>query len=112
MNGWYSPAHRLWATLTLAAAVIWLFFSVIPGGMLTTLPGLPFALFAFIAGWFSQSAAHKQTDASGVRRARIGLGISCLGCLWQVAYYLLWGGIAIAALATLGQNLRQGTPTP
>ena len=112
MRDWFSPRHRLWATLTIAAAVIWLFFSVIPGGMLTTLPGLPFALFAFIAGWFSHRTANEQADSPGVRRARIGLGVSCFGCLWQMGYYIFWFGLAAAGLLALFQNSGQGTPTP
>ncbi len=112
MNDWFSPRHRLWATLAIAAAMIWVFFSIIPGGIFTTLPGLPFALFAFIAGWFSHRTAQQQVDRPGVQRARFGLGLSCLGCVWQVAYYIFWGGLLLAGLATLFQNSGQGTPTP
>lgn len=100
-----------WALASLISAVIWLFFSIIPGGILTTLPGVPFAIFSFIAGWLSRRQAQTEADSVSVRNATIGLGVSCFGCLWQVVYYAIWGGIAVAALVTLW-NTVQTTPTP
>jgi len=102
---------RQWATLSLITSIIWLILSIMPGGVFTTVPGLPFAAVAFAAGWWSRRQAQTEADASSVNRATWGLGVSCFGCLWQVGYYILWGGIVVAGIGA-AWSLWSVTPTP
>jgi hypothetical protein len=106
-----TPGARRWATASLIAALIWLFFSMAPGGIWTTLPGLPFAAAALGAGWFSRRRSARLNDPPGVRRATWALGVGCFGCLWQVVYYAIWGVVLAGGLTALIRTW-QGTPTP
>jgi hypothetical protein len=115
MNDWFSPAHRLWATISLGAAILWIIFSALLPTPITTFIGVPFAITALLAGWYSRRESRKQADQSGARRATWGLGLTCAGCVWQVIYLTILGGIGLTLLLGGGGALLhaiQGTPTP
>lgn len=104
-----SPS-RLWATLSLIAGGLWLMLSVLPT-MVTTFIGLPFAALAFGLGGWSLLAARRSRDGVGERRANWAIGLSCLGCVWQVVALTLLSGALLASVPALLHYL-QGTPTP
>ena len=107
--------HRLWATLSLIAAVLWIIFSAILPTPITTLMGLPFACVALAAGWFSRRRSVHHGDQPSARRAAWGMGLTCAGCIWQVIYLSILGGVGLSLLiSSVGILLKsvQGTPTP
>ena len=101
-----SRASRLWSTVSLMAGGLWLVLSLTPF-FLTTLLGLPVAALAFVSGWLGRRSA----EPGAVRRANWGLGLGCAGCLWQVIYYAVLGGVLLAGLPSLIEYI-QKTPTP
>jgi len=111
-----SPSrHRLWATLSLIAAVLWIIFSAILPTPVTTLMGLPFAGVALAAGWFGRRRSVYHGDRPSARRAAWGMGLTCAGCIWQVIYLSILGGVGLSLLVgsvSLLLKSIQGTPTP
>lgn len=97
---------RWWASLSLAAGGLWLVLSLTPF-FLTTLLGLPVAALAFVSGWLGRRSA----EPGAARRANWGLGLGCAGCLWQVIYYAVLGGVLLAGLPSLIEYI-QKTLTP
>lgn len=109
-----SNTARRWAIAGLILACLWALFSAlpIPG---TTLLGLPFLLLSLAAtgvGLYLRS----ERRSPGVRRwAGSALGVSFLGCLWQVVMAVIWGTVLFGGGVSLFQyiqQLLQATPTP
>lgn len=103
-----SPPGRLWASLSLAAGVLWLVLAMLPIPF-TTLMGLPFSAYALVGGWLARRNQLRVGDALGARRAGWGVGLGCLGFVWLSVMYIILGGALVAGVLAL---LRQGTPAP
>jgi apolipoprotein N-acyltransferase len=103
-------AARRWAISSLAAGAIWLVLAVAPT-FLTTLAGLPFAAYAFGAGWASSRRCRRLGDQTGARLAGWGIGLGCAGFVWVTAFSLVTGGLLIAALLALFKTISTGNPT-
>ena len=93
---------RWWATLSVVAGGLWLALSLAPF-FVTTLLGLPLAAAAFGAGWLGRRGAEPAVR----RRALWGWGLGCAGCLWQVIYFGVLGGVLVAGLPTLIDYLQK-----
>jgi hypothetical protein len=104
---------RFWATAGLIAGGLWLALSLTPLPF-TTILGLPVAAISFGAAWLGLRQARQAGDRAGSRRAVLGLGLGCAGCLWQVVYYSFVGAALVVGLPGLVEYLRSvlGTPTP
>ena len=103
-------AARRWAISSLAAGAIWLVLAVAPT-FLTTLAGLPFAAYAFGAGWASGRRCRRLGDLTGERLAGWGIGLGCAGFVWVALFSLITGGLLIAALLALFKTISTGNPT-
>ncbi|HLE28398.1 MAG TPA: hypothetical protein VI793_09800 [Anaerolineales bacterium] len=112
MNHGTSTTHRLWATLSLISAVLWIIFSTVLPTPVTTLMGLPFAGVALVGGWLSRRQSLRLADKPAARRAAWGVGLSCAGCLWQAIYLTFWGALLVGGAGSLLRYYFQGTPAP
>jgi len=101
---------RRWAISSLAAGALWLILAVAPT-FLTTLMGLPFAAYAFAAGWASGRRCRHLGDRAGARLADWGIGLGCAGFVWVALFSLVAGGLLIGALLAVFKTISTGSPT-
>lgn len=105
-----SNAARYWAIAGLVLACIWLLFALLPVPG-TTLMGLPFLALALIGTGVGLYLWRERRTRWVLPWAGGALGISCFGCVWQIAVAVMMGTMLIGGGYSLWQYL-QGTPMP
>jgi len=99
------------ALSSLVAGGVWLALAVAPT-MVTTLIGLPFGVYALVAGGLLLSRCKRAADRPGARLAGWGLGLGCAGFVWQALYLIVVGSLLAASVAALITSFFKGTPVP
>ena len=92
-----SSSRRRWANSSLAAGVAWVVLAILPVPG-TTLLGLPFGVYAFWAGLFSQRERRAAGDHTGAYRAGWGVGLSCVGSVIALALYVATAAVVLAGV--------------
>jgi len=103
-----SPA-RAWASTTIWAGAIWIVLAMLPVPV-TTLIGIPFAVYALLGGLAAASQGRAHADDLAVRRARWGMRLGCAGFVYLTLFYLIAGGVILAGLIAALNAALQGTP--
>ena len=112
MNSGERPApSRGWATSSLVAGLIWIVLAVAPT-FLTSLLGLPVAIYAILVGWFSRRASRRNGDRTGVRRGGWGVAFGCAGLVYLGAVNLVIASAVNAGAVAILRAHTTGTPVP